>query len=109
MDHQQYDALSDPTHPVIKDSIPMTDRNDSWNFRPSTELGRAPPGTSGPEYQHLRQISTVSASDIFSEPQQRPGDSLSNDYGYKSYHGAPRKPSRDGSYQRHPAPTEGLI
>jgi len=87
----------------------MTDRNDSWNFRPSTELGRAPPGTSGPEYQHLRQISTVSASDIFSEPQQRPGDSLSNDYGYKSYHATPRKPSRDGSYQRHPAPTEGLI
>jgi len=87
----------------------MTDRNNSWNLRPSTESSRAPSGTGGPDYQHLRQISTVSASDIFSEPQQRPDDSLSSDYGYRSYHAAPRKSSRDGSYQRHPAPTEGLI
>jgi len=77
----------------------MADRNDSWDFPPPTELSRAPPGASGPDYQHLRQISTVSASDIFSQPQQRPDDSLSAGYGSKSYYSGPQD---GGSIQKRP-------
>lgn len=125
-DHQQYDALSDPTHPLTKDTIPMADRNDPWDSRPSTESTRAPPDANGGQYQHLRQISTASASDILNQPQQRPDDSLSSDYGYKSsYYSEPQgnayssHPAQssypsDGyytgsSHQKRPVPTDGLI
>lgn len=92
-DHQQYDALSDPTHPLTKDTIPMADRSDPWDSRPSTGSSQSPPNGSDPtQYQHLRQISTASASDILNQPYQHPGDSLSNDYAYKSsYHSPPQE------------------
>lgn len=126
-DHQQYDASGDPTHPLTKDTIPMTDR-DPWDSRPSTDL--AGPESNRAQYQHLRQMSSASASDILNQPHQHPDDSLSNDYGYKSsYYNAPeekldddystsRPPlpnsnSSDGyyqtSHQTRPAHTGGLI
>ncbi|KXN89952.1 hypothetical protein AN958_04956 [Leucoagaricus sp. SymC.cos] len=91
-DHRQYDTMSDPTHPLTKDTIPMADRNDPWDSRPSSESTRALPDASGAQYQHLRQISTASASDILNQPHQKPDDSLSSDYGYKSsYYSGPQE------------------
>jgi len=106
-DHQQYDTLNDPTHPLTKDTIPMADRGDPWDSRPSTEP--AAPEPNGPQYQHLRQMSSASASDILNQPYQQPDDSLSNDYGYKaSYYNTPEEKLDNGysySTSRPPLPT----
>jgi len=130
-DHEHYDSSSDPTHPLTKDSIPMADRGDPWDSRPSAESNRSPPRSGNAQYQHLRQISTASASDVLNQPHQQPDDSLSSDYGYKSsYYNPPQEKledtyttslpplpashANDGYYtdssrQNHPAHAGGLI
>ncbi|KAJ3568802.1 hypothetical protein NP233_g5480 [Leucocoprinus birnbaumii] len=106
-DHQQYDGLSDPTHPLTKDTIPMADRSDPWDSRASDEFNRVPPAN-GAQYQHLRQISTASASDILNEPQQKPDDSLSSDYGYKSsYYPGPQANTYSSQHPQSSYPSDG--
>lgn len=75
----------------------MADRGDPWDSRPSIESTRSPPRSDSAQYQHLRQISTASASDILNQPYQQPNDGLSNDYGYKSsYYNVPQEKPEDG-------------
>jgi len=64
-DHQRYDQLNN-------DLIPMNKPSDPWNSHPSAEI-TSPHG--GPNYNHVRQESAASASDVFSQPpiQQKDG------------------------------------
>lgn len=74
-DHEKYNALNDPAN----DSIPMNTRGDPWDSRISTESLRDSPGAG---YNHVRQESAASVSDVLSEQHQQPRDGLSAGYGY---------------------------
>jgi len=74
-DHDQYFQLDDP---VNAEAIPMSNRGDPWDARPSDDLART--NTKKP-YNHVRQESSLSISDVMSQPAQQPKDSL----GYQQY------------------------
>jgi len=74
-DHDQYFQLNDP---VNADAIPMGNRSDPWDARPSSDLART--NTQKP-YNHVRQESSLSVSDVMSQPAEQPKDSL----GYQQY------------------------
>jgi hypothetical protein len=82
----------------------MADRNDPWDSRPSAEFTRPSPDANGVQYQHLRQISTASTSDILNQPQQKPDDSLSSDYGYKSSYYIGHQDESQTAYSSRPPP-----
>ncbi|RDB28594.1 hypothetical protein Hypma_015442 [Hypsizygus marmoreus] len=95
-DHEKYDQLNN-------DSIPMNKRNDPWDSRPSADSVLSP--RDGHNYNHLRQESGTSVSDMLAQPQVQPKDSLSNtDYAYQqsSYPPPSRKLSRGGASMYNP-------
>jgi len=91
-DHAQYNQLNDP---VNADAIPMNNRGDAWDSRPSTDLARKKTS----DYTHVRQDSELSVSDIMSIPVQKPKDSFSQEgYGYPEAH-----PVQDDYYSKEPS------
>ncbi|GLB36230.1 hypothetical protein LshimejAT787_0305180 [Lyophyllum shimeji] len=69
-DHEKYDQLNNET-------IPMNSRGDPWDSRPS--MDGSPQG-----YSHVRQESAATVSEVLSQPQLQPKDSLSHsDYSYR--------------------------
>lgn len=112
-DHDKYDQL-DPSQPLTgSTSIPLHDRADPWDSRPSTDSLQVPMN-GGNQYTHVRQVSTISASDVLSEPHQQPKDSLSNaEYGhrpslYRPYsdgHGSEQLSYPSYAYTYEPSPT----
>ena len=106
-DHDRYNQVYDPTQPITE-NVPLNNQNDPWDSRPSAESNRSRSGPNTAQYQHLRQFSTASASDILNQHHQQPDDSLSNDYGYQSSHYTipQEKPLERGySTTRPPLPT----
>ncbi|KAF9015273.1 hypothetical protein BDQ17DRAFT_1294961 [Cyathus striatus] len=102
-DHDKYDQLNDSTRPLTDENIPMNSRNDPWDSRRSIEFDTAP--RNDRDYKHLRQISSVSASDVMNQPSQQPKDSLSySDYDYPNQPNLqPVQPSF--AYTQDPEPT----
>jgi len=70
-DHDQYDRVYDPSQPLTAENIPLDRAADPWDSRPSVELRV----TEDPKYQHYRNQSTLSASDIV---HQKPEDYVSH-------------------------------
>lgn len=117
-DHKKYDSLYDPTN-TLTDNIPMNNRNDPWDSRPSTDSLHDPIHNRG--YNHVRQDSIASVSDVLDQPLQQPKDQFSHppDYGYQQSSYPPysqgyldRKASKgnvlpppDHAYTQDPGPT----
>ncbi|KAF5313981.1 hypothetical protein D9611_006875 [Ephemerocybe angulata] len=80
-DHQDYDRINDPSQPLTKgnNDIPLSDRNDTaWDAREDY-------ATSYPRnYTHVRQNSSVSATDVLTEPVQQPIDDKYQNYDYNT-------------------------
>ena len=77
-DHDQYDRIYDPNQPLTE-NIPLDNHADPWDSRPSAEYR----DQYGAGYRHVRNQSSVSASDIMNDSYQKPKDGLSNyDYSY---------------------------
>lgn len=102
-DHAEYDRLYDPSQPVSKNNIPLNDRSDPWDARPSEDKFRPMDNRYSRNYTHVRQNSSVSATDVLSEPYQQPAN------GYRDY--APYQPYSDNmaqptyAYTQREAPT----
>ncbi len=72
-DHDRYNQVYDPTQPITE-NVPLNDQNDPWDSRPSGDyLG----GRKNSSYKHVRQESSMSASDVYNQPYQEPKDSFS--------------------------------
>jgi hypothetical protein len=69
-DHDQYDRVYDPSQPLTAENIPLDRAADPWDSRPSVELP-----VTDPKYQHYRNQSTLSTSDIVP---QKPEDYVSH-------------------------------
>ncbi|KAF8807483.1 hypothetical protein BYT27DRAFT_7099910 [Phlegmacium glaucopus] len=81
---RDYDRIYDPSQPLTADNIPLDNRTDPWDSRPSVEY-RDQYGARDAYYKHVRNQSSVSASDIMNAPSQKPNDGFSNpnyDYSY---------------------------
>lgn len=78
-DHEKYDQL-DTTISQHNDGIPLANRNDPWDSRPSTESMQH---DNERQYSHVRQESAASASDVLSQPYQQSRDGYS-DYRYEN-------------------------
>ena len=79
-DHDQYNHVYDPSQPLTTEHIPLDNQAhaDPWDSRPSIDHNQF-----GGGYKHVRNNSSVSASDIMNDPYQKPKDGLSNsDYDY---------------------------
>ena len=87
-DHYDYDRLSDPTQPLTKDTIPLEERKDAWDQRDSD--GEYRDRDPREQFQHSRNISCVSASDVLNQPHQQA------QYGYTGY--APYTDPHEPSY-----------
>jgi hypothetical protein len=62
----------------------MNRRNDPWDTRNSSDSLRSPIKDSDRGYNHLRQESATSVSDVMSQPQQLARDTFSHqDYAYQ--------------------------
>ncbi|CAA7266520.1 unnamed protein product [Cyclocybe aegerita] len=82
-DHDQYDRVYDPSQPLTSENIPL--ENDPWDSRPSGDY-HDQVGRQDSKYKHLRQESSVSATDILSQPSQEPKDGfLNSNYDYDPY------------------------
>lgn len=78
----------------------MNRRSDPWDTRISSDSPRSPIKHDDRGYNHLRQESGASVSDMLSQPQQVPKDTFSQqDYGRD----APSYPTN--MYTQDPAPT----
>jgi len=78
-DHDQYLQLGDP---VNADAIPMVQPSDTWDARPAGDLVHA---KSQKSLGHVRQQSSLSVSDVMSQPAEQPKDSLGyQQYGYQN-------------------------
>lgn len=87
-DHEKYDQLHN-------DGIPMNRRNDPWDSRNSTDSLYSPTNRTAHGYNHVRQESGGSVSDMIAQPQVQPHDGLANNYqGGPSIH----KQHDDGFY-----------
>ena len=76
-DHDQYDRLYDPSQPLTAENIPLDNPTDPWDSRPSVDQYGAK--------HHVRNQSSISASDLMNNQYQKPEDSLLNynpSYGY---------------------------
>ncbi|KIK71086.1 hypothetical protein GYMLUDRAFT_150117 [Collybiopsis luxurians FD-317 M1] len=65
-DHIKYDALNDPSNPLNGEGIPMNNR-DAWDSRQSADYG----------YNHGRQPSAASMTDVMNQPVREPRDGYS--------------------------------
>jgi hypothetical protein len=99
-DHNQYDQVYDPSQPLTE-NIPL--QNDPWDSRLSGDYTGGRRG--GPaEYKHVRQESSVSASDVYGQQYQEPKDAFSTtNFEYSAYPTNPQNPSYP-SYAHTPAP-----
>ncbi|KAF9460818.1 hypothetical protein BDZ94DRAFT_1222454 [Collybia nuda] len=105
-DHDKYDQLNG-------DNIPMNRRSDPWDSRLSSDSPRSPaPKHDNHGYNHIRQESGASVSDMLSQPQQMPKDIFSQqDYGYqpRSYshqeYGRATPSYPTNTYTQNPSPT----
>jgi hypothetical protein len=70
-DHEKYDQLHN-------DSIAMNRRNDPWDSRHSTDSLYSPANRSAHGYNHIRQESGGSVSDMVAQPPVQPHDALAN-------------------------------
>jgi hypothetical protein len=81
-DHEKYDQLHN-------DSFAMNRRNDPWDSRHSTDSLYSPANRSAHGYNHVRQESGGSVSDMIAQPQVQPHDALANpnytSLGHKEY------------------------
>lgn len=81
-DHDRYNQVYDPSQPITE-NVPLNDQNDPWDSRPSGDyLGK------NSNYKHVRQESSMSASDVYNQPYQEPKDAFptsSMNYGYANY------------------------
>ncbi|KAF9470401.1 hypothetical protein BDN70DRAFT_998951 [Pholiota conissans] len=89
-DHDQYDQVYDPTQPLkdntVTESIPL--QTDPWDSRTSGEYL----GGRNSKYNHVRQQSSVSTSDVYNQPYQEPKDAFStSNSNYMAY------PSQDST------------
>jgi len=75
-DHEKYDQLND-SMPLTSENIPLANRNDPWDSRPSTDSVHA----ADRRYDHVRQESATSVSDVMNQPYQQPKEDYSN-HGY---------------------------
>jgi len=100
-DHEQYDRVYDPTQPLTADNIPL-EQNDPWDSRPSGEYHYTDKtDRQNNDYKHLRQQSSVSASEVFSQPYQEPKDSFST----SRYEYDPNPPYPSRAHTQEPIPT----
>lgn len=83
-DHDRYDQVYDPAQPLTTaENIPLGEQNDPWDSRPSGEYNY---GRQDKNYTHIRNQSSVSASDILREEYREPKDGFSTvNYGYSAY------------------------
>ena len=65
-DHDQYDRIYDPSQPLTTENIPLDHHADPWDSRPSVDQH----GIQDPKYQHLRNPSSLSASDVMHQKQE---------------------------------------
>lgn len=72
-DHDRYNQVYDPTQPITE-NVPLNNQNDPWDSRPS---GDYLSGRKNSSYKHVRQESSMSASDVYNQPYQEPKDSFS--------------------------------
>ncbi|KAI3622348.1 putative acyl-dehydrogenase [Moniliophthora roreri] len=107
MDHEKlkYTAHNGSTTPLNGETIPMNTRNDPWDSRQSADLEDNP-------YQHGRQASAASMSDVMNQPMHQPRDGLSyNDAGYSQPYPQRQFSTRSvfqqpaGAYTQDPGPT----
>ncbi|KAF8974001.1 hypothetical protein BDZ97DRAFT_1900723 [Flammula alnicola] len=81
-DHDQYDQVYDPSQPLTE-NIPL--QNDPWDSRPSGDYNYLG-GRQNNDYKHVRQESSVSASDVYNQAYQEPKDAFStSNYDYSPY------------------------
>lgn len=80
-DHEKYDQLH-------SDGIPMNRRNDPWDSRNSTDSLYSPGNRSSHGYNHVRQESGGSVSEMVTRPRLQPHDSSAN----PDYHQRPDSP-----------------
>jgi hypothetical protein len=102
-DHNQYDQVYDPSQP-LSENIPL--QNDPWDSRLSSDYNRGQRG--GPaEYKHLRQESSVSASDVYGQQYQEPKDAFSTtNFEYSAYPTNPQNPAYPSyAHTQAPVPT----
>lgn len=92
LDHEKYDSMYDPTHPLTSD-IPLNNRGDPWDSRPSDDnLPRAG--------YHDRHMSGGSVDTVMADKSTQP----QYDYGYGSGNIYP--PAQPGvAYTQEPTPT----
>ncbi|EDR15022.1 uncharacterized protein LACBIDRAFT_300731 [Laccaria bicolor S238N-H82] len=84
-DHEKFNQNYDSIQPLTTENIPLANRADPWDTRLSGESINGTDEGNGRKYKHVRQQSSVSASDVLSEPYQQPKDTMSNpDYGYQT-------------------------
>ncbi|KJA29156.1 hypothetical protein HYPSUDRAFT_32522 [Hypholoma sublateritium FD-334 SS-4] len=83
-DHDRYNQVYDPSQPITE-NVPLNEQNDPWDSRPSGDyLG----GRKNSNYNHVRQESSMSASDVYNQPYQEPKDAFSTsnlNYDYANY------------------------
>ncbi len=91
-DHAKYDALNDSSR-AFNDTIPMSTRGDTWDSRPSGEA-------QGDDYRHRRQNSSISMSDVMSQPVRRATDENSN-YSRSAYPPEPAHTLDDSATPNH--------
>jgi len=86
-DHEKYDR-------VQNENIPMNPRNDPWDSRQSTDSLYSPRNRTAHGYDHVRQESGGSVSDMIAQPRVQPQDTLSN----RPYDEEPHSPPGDKQY-----------
>ncbi|KAJ2931186.1 hypothetical protein H1R20_g5931, partial [Candolleomyces eurysporus] len=106
-DHREYDRLYDPSQPLSKNNIPMADRSDPWDARPSEEKPRHVDNRYTRNYTHVRQNSSVSATDVLSEPYQQPANGYRDYTPYQSYSDNVAQPTYAYTQREAPTPYDG--
>ncbi|PPQ88615.1 hypothetical protein CVT25_010191 [Psilocybe cyanescens] len=105
-DHDRYDQVYDPTQPLTSaENIPLGEQNDPWDTRGSAEYNY---GRQDKNYTHIRNQSSVSASDVLREEYREPKDGFSEvNYGYSAYpqKQEPAYPSNAYTQENIPTPT----
>lgn len=90
LDHEKYDSMYDPTHPLTSD-IPLNNRGDPWDARHSDDI----PLTA--RYEHDRGDSFASIDTITADKARGPP--------YAPYGGAPYPSEPNVAYTQEPNPT----
>jgi len=99
-DHEKYDALGSPVH--LNSSIPMTNRGEAWDSRPSDDaLANDRHG-----YGHTPGDSSGSVAAVLNDKLHQPSDGYSNAVysGYDQTYPPVRQMSSDQAYANAPLP-----